>query len=283
MNKEILVVDDERDIRELCRDILETEGFSVELASDGEEALQKMQQFNFVIFIIDIIMPKIDGLELISRIKKRKPLSIIIVTTGFSSIEGAVRAVHAGAFQYLSKPLSAPELIQAVKKGLEFYNFLYGPLTKTIEPLKEVDKLKGIMLFNEMSEEAKKKLQSISSYDKFLKGSEVLDKAEEGFFIVQEGEISVWYNDNSIEYLTKGDSWGEETILGENASFSTLRAETDVEILFFKMEDILSMLAPDEKELFFKNIMKSIYYKWIKSVQRISMLKTLDSQKIMSI
>jgi two-component system phosphate regulon sensor histidine kinase PhoR len=169
MNKEILVVDDEKYIRELCRDILEAEGYSVEMASNGEEALQKMRQFNFVIYIIDIIMPGIDGLELISRIKKREPLAVIIVTTGFSSIEGAVKAVHAGAFQYLSKPLSAPELLQTVKKGLEFYNFLYGPLTKTIEPVKEVDKLHGIILFNNLSENTKNKINNTTTTITFSK------------------------------------------------------------------------------------------------------------------
>ena len=283
MNKQILVVDDEKDIRELCKDILEGEGFSVELASDGEEALKKMGDYNFVIFIIDIIMPKIDGLELITKIKKRKPLAVIIVTTGFSSIEGAVRAVHAGAFQYLSKPLSASELIKAVKNGLEFYNFLYGPLTQTIEPVKEIDKLRGIVLFDQLSDKLKSEIYE-SSKKKVIKRGETIDISNaNSFFIVQKGEISVWYNDKSIDYLTKGDSWGGETILGEDALFTKLIAEIDCEILLFNIDTILSFMDMAQREKFFINVTKSIYYKWIKSVQRISMLKTLDSTKIMKV
>ncbi len=284
MNKEILVVDDEKEIRELCRDILDAEGFSVEVASDGYEALEKMEKFNFVIYIIDIIMPKIDGLELISKIKKRKPLAVIIVTTGYSSIEGAVRAVHAGAFQYLAKPLSAPELIDTVKKGLEFYNFLYGPLTKTIEPLKEIDKLRGIILFNSFDEKLKDEIYSKGELRTFEKDRNLnLSDIEKSFFIIKKGELSVWYNDKSIDYLTQGDCWGEESILGEDAIFTKLHTELDTEIIVFKIGNLLSLLNENQKRQFLINVTKSIYYKWIRSVQRISMLKTLEANKLLQI
>ena len=278
MNNEILIVDDEKEIRELCKDILKSEGYNVELAKDAEEALQKMDNYNFVLFIVDIIMPKIDGLELILKIKEKRPLAVIIVTTGYSSIEGAVRAVHAGAFQYLAKPLNANELVSAVNKGLEFYNFLYGPLSETFEPVKEIDKMRGILLFKDLNETNKKKIYALSKKIMLKKTDSLDSHQQKGFFVVQEGELSVWYNNTSIEYLTKGDTWGEEIILGENSVFSSLRAETNSELLFFDFNKILAIInETDDLELFKLNTTKSIYYKWIKSAQRIAMLKLINT------
>ena len=284
MNKEILIVDDEKEIRELCKDILQGEDYNVALAGDAEEALKKMNDYNFVLFIVDIIMPKIDGLELILKIKQRQPLAVIIVTTGYSSIEGAVRAVHAGAFQYLAKPLNANELVSAVSKGLEFHNFLYGPLSETIEPVKEIDEMRGILLFKDLSEKSKTKIYSVSKRISFEKSDSLDINLGKGFFVISEGELSVWYNNTSIEYLTKGDTWGEEEILGENSIFTNLRAESDIELLFFKLDKILEILKENnELELFKSNITKSIYYKWIKSAQRIAMLKLVNTNNIIKI
>ena len=103
MKKHILVVDDEQGVREICKDFLEEEGYRITLAVDGQDALEKMDNDDFDLYLIDMAMPKIDGFELMKLIKKSHPLAVIIVLTGFSSIEGAIKAVHAGAYQYLSK------------------------------------------------------------------------------------------------------------------------------------------------------------------------------------
>ncbi|MDP8242324.1 MAG: response regulator, partial [Candidatus Celaenobacter antarcticus] len=134
MQKHILIIDDEESIRELCKEFLEEEGYKVTLAVDGQDGLDKMSYDDFDLYMVDMVMPRLDGLETMKRIKKKQPLAVIIITTGFSSIEGAVKAVHAGAFQYLSKPINAEELLEAVKKGLQYGEDLYGPLQKAFEP-----------------------------------------------------------------------------------------------------------------------------------------------------
>ena len=133
MSKHILVVDDEQSIRDLCREILQDEGYKITVAVDGEDALEKLKDDYFDLFLIDYMMPRMDGFELMLKIKKRQPLSVIIITTGYSSIDGAVKAVHAGAFQYLSKPINPEELIDVVKKGLLYGESLFGPAQQAFE------------------------------------------------------------------------------------------------------------------------------------------------------
>ena len=138
MKKHILIVDDEHSIRELCKELLEEEGYKVTLAVDGKDALDKMDFEVFDLFLVDMAMPRIGGFELMKMIKKKQPLAVIIILTGFSSIEGAVKAVQAGAYQYLSKPINADELFEIVKKGIQYSEDLYGPLQKAFEPNTEI-------------------------------------------------------------------------------------------------------------------------------------------------
>ena len=116
MQSHILVVDDDKTIRMLCKEILEEAGYKVTLAADGEEALEKMDYDDFDLYLVDMVMPRMDGLELMKKIKQKQPLAVVMILTGFSSIEGAIKAVHAGAFQYLSKPINIDELLNAVKE-----------------------------------------------------------------------------------------------------------------------------------------------------------------------
>jgi len=94
MKKHILIVDDELTIRELCKELLEEEGYEVTLAVDGQDALDKMDYDIFDLFLVDMAMPRIGGFELMKMIKRKQPLAVIVILTGFSSIEGAVKAVH---------------------------------------------------------------------------------------------------------------------------------------------------------------------------------------------
>ena len=124
MKKHILIVDDEQSIRELCKELLEEEGYKVTVAVDGQDALDKMDYDVFDLFLIDMAMPRIDGFELMKLIKQKQPLAVMVILTGFSSIDGAVKAVHAGAFQYLSKPINSEELFKTLKMLPEHYKKL---------------------------------------------------------------------------------------------------------------------------------------------------------------
>ena len=83
MKKHILIVDDEQNIREVCKELLEEEGYKVTLAVDGQDALEKMDFDVFDLFLVDMAMPRMDGLELMKMIKKKQPLAVIIILENF--------------------------------------------------------------------------------------------------------------------------------------------------------------------------------------------------------
>ncbi len=116
----ILVVDDENVIRALLVDILAEDGYSVETASNGADALSILKNVdNFVILFTDIMMPEMDGIELIREARKIRPTLIPIVMTGFATLETARAAVKEGAYDYVLKPFSLSEIKLAVSNAIE--------------------------------------------------------------------------------------------------------------------------------------------------------------------
>jgi DNA-binding NtrC family response regulator len=118
-NPRILVVDDEEIVCESCRRILEEEGYEVETALSGREAFEKMKENPFDIVITDLKMPGIDGMEVLRTFQKDYPDAIIIMITGFSTVETAVEAMKSGAFDYIPKPFTPDEVSIVVKKAIE--------------------------------------------------------------------------------------------------------------------------------------------------------------------
>ncbi|MEW6374348.1 MAG: sigma-54 dependent transcriptional regulator [Thermodesulfobacteriota bacterium] len=123
-NPRILVVDDEMIVCESCQHILEEEGYEVEIALSGREAFKKMEEDHFDIVITDLKMPEIDGMEVLRTFRKEYPDAIIIMITGFSTVETAVEAMRLGAFDYIPKPFTPDEVSIIVKKALETKNLL---------------------------------------------------------------------------------------------------------------------------------------------------------------
>jgi len=118
----ILVVDDEAVIRELLCDILEDEGFKVTVASNGRTAIKLMEERDdFVLLFTDIMMPEMDGIQLLRAARRLRPSLIPIVMTGFATLETARDAVREGAYDYVLKPFSLSEIKLAVSNALERY------------------------------------------------------------------------------------------------------------------------------------------------------------------
>src|SRR4030066_317127 len=109
---------------ESCRRILEEEGYEVEAALSGKEAFEKMKANPFDIVITDLKMPGIDGMEVLRTFRKEYPDSIIIMITGFSTVETAVEAMKLGAFDYIPKPFTPDEVAIVVKKAIEKKNLM---------------------------------------------------------------------------------------------------------------------------------------------------------------
>ncbi|MEJ7622050.1 MAG: sigma-54 dependent transcriptional regulator [Aquificaceae bacterium] len=118
MQANILVVDDEKGIRETLRSILEEEGYSVSTADSIKSMREKVERFYFHCVLLDLWLPDGNGLEYISYLKEKLPGSAIIVITGHGKTEHAVRSIKEGAYDFLEKPFSMDRLLTTVEKAL---------------------------------------------------------------------------------------------------------------------------------------------------------------------
>lgn len=115
----ILIIDDERAIRNVLKDILNNEGYTTEEAIDGEEGLNKFKQTNFDLVLCDIKMPKIDGIEFLQKAKEINADVPIIIISGHGNIETAVDAVKKGAFDYIAKPPDLNRLLITIRNAMD--------------------------------------------------------------------------------------------------------------------------------------------------------------------
>ena len=113
------VVDDEPIIHEVLSQLLTTEGYEVELSSSGEEALEKYSSRSFDLTLLDLLMPGLDGIEVLKSIKKIDPQAVIIIITAYASVESAIAAMKMGAYDYIQKPFKHGELILTIERALE--------------------------------------------------------------------------------------------------------------------------------------------------------------------
>ena len=115
----ILVVDDESAIRYSITKTLQRVGYQVDSAASGEEAIQKMQQQPFDVILTDIRMPGISGVDLLAKVKEQAPDAIVILLTGYASLDTAVESLRLGAHDYLIKPSSSQDIRDSVSRGIE--------------------------------------------------------------------------------------------------------------------------------------------------------------------
>jgi DNA-binding response OmpR family regulator len=116
--KRILVVEDDHTISKSIREILELEGYIVDTADRGEEAVKKSETNIYNLALIDIRLPDMDGTKLLSMLKERTPKMAKIILTGYPSMESAIEAVNKGADGYLVKPIDMDTLLSKVKEQL---------------------------------------------------------------------------------------------------------------------------------------------------------------------
>lgn len=114
----ILIVDDDLRMRQLIRDTLASEGINAVLCSDGAEAAELLLQQTTDLIITDLMMPQIDGMELLNLALQANPDCLVVVITGYGSIESAVQAIKNGAYDYLQKPFEPDQLLLVVQRAL---------------------------------------------------------------------------------------------------------------------------------------------------------------------
>ncbi len=115
----ILIIDDERAIRNVLKDILGNEGFTVDEATDGEEGFKKFSAGSYDVVLCDIKMPKMDGIEFLQKIMESGTEVPVIMISGHGNIETAVDAVKKGAFDYIAKPPDLNRLLITIRNALD--------------------------------------------------------------------------------------------------------------------------------------------------------------------
>ena len=119
MNKRILVVDDEEDLRLALKFKLKLAGFDVDVAADGEEALEKLEAKQADVVLLDITMPRMNGMEALVIIRQKYPHTEVIMLTGMQDVKTAVECMSQGAFYYLAKPYYINDLLGLIERALE--------------------------------------------------------------------------------------------------------------------------------------------------------------------
>jgi two-component system, NtrC family, nitrogen regulation response regulator NtrX len=146
----ILVIDDEKPIRNTLSEILEYEGHEVELASDGLEGIEKAKEDKFDIILCDIKMPKMDGVEVIEKLMEICPEVPVIMISGHGTVETAVETLKKGAYDFIEKPLDLNRLLVSIRNALERKDLivetqkLKRKVSKTYEMIGESDSIKKV-------------------------------------------------------------------------------------------------------------------------------------------
>ena len=115
----ILIIDDERSIRNTLKEILTYEGFEVSEAQDGMEGLKAVEKGKFDVILCDIKMPKMDGIEVLEKIQELAPETPVVIVSGHGNIDTAVEAIKKGAFDYIAKPLDLNRTLVTIRNAMD--------------------------------------------------------------------------------------------------------------------------------------------------------------------
>jgi two-component system nitrogen regulation response regulator NtrX len=120
MPARILIVDDESGIRESLGALLRDEGHEIETLSSGEDCLARLKRDEFDLVLLDVWLPKMDGLETLERLHAQDDPPIVVMISGHGNVEAAVRATKLGAFDFIEKPLSLEKVVLVVRNALDY-------------------------------------------------------------------------------------------------------------------------------------------------------------------
>ncbi|MEK6645412.1 MAG: response regulator [Candidatus Firestonebacteria bacterium] len=115
----ILIIDDEQEMIDALRNILEQDGYTVTATTDGVSALKKVENNNFDVVLLDVRIPGMDGIQILEQIKKTNKNLPVIMVTGYGDTKTSVQAMKLGAFDYISKPFNYEELINLIEKAVQ--------------------------------------------------------------------------------------------------------------------------------------------------------------------
>ncbi len=194
----ILVVDDDFRICRNLAEVLTKEGHSVETTTSGKDALKLVENEGFALAIIDLVMPEIDGIDLLVGLKKKRPGLLVIMITAFGTIEGVVQALKKGAIDYITKPFKTDEIQTAVRRSLAEANF--KKRIQSVESAQDVKKIissidspirRAIIIFLESGQ---------YSFTEIMRGIEMDDATKFNFHLRKLKSDGLLYRDKDKKY-----------------------------------------------------------------------------------
>ncbi len=117
---DILVIDDEQVITDAVSRIATAHRYRVDSAADGARALQRIERDTFRLILCDIMMPGLDGFQVLDKVRSQFPETAVVMTTGYATVDHAVRSLRSGAAGYLAKPFTEEELVSTIQRGLRY-------------------------------------------------------------------------------------------------------------------------------------------------------------------
>jgi DNA-binding response OmpR family regulator len=271
MSQKILVVDDEQGIRDIICEFLTEAGYQVQTAVDGLDALEKMAFESFDLYILDVYMPRMNGLELLLKIKEVQPLAVIIVSTGFSNTEVAIKAIRSGAYHYFTKPIQAEDLLKVVESGLA-HALSLGESTASAEVVPDTY---DHQLLRGFSSDQINEFNSIGVLASYKRGEKIHQDDSTGCMIlVESGKVAVMYNGCALDVLGTGKIWGEEVFINPGAMFTELITQEDAQIRHFNRKKLIEFFTYQDETLTKKymiNLIFCIHSKWKRSVYKLGL------------
>jgi|GEM_PF-425947 len=167
----ILVVDDEERVCQTLEEFLTLRGYLVDIASGGPAAMKQLEEKRYALLVTDLMMPRMNGIELMEQAKELDPDLMVVIITGFGTIETAVHALKEGAYDYVLKPFSLMEIERAVDRALENRRLSHEnlQLAEVNRRLREIDSVKTDLL-GIVSHEFRTPLTSLKGYVSLLLG-----------------------------------------------------------------------------------------------------------------
>jgi len=277
-----MVVDDEQNIREIVSEFLTEMGYKVTLAVDGMDALEKVQYEQYELYLVDVYMPRLNGIDLLIKLKEIQPLAVVIIMTGYSSIDIAIKAIRSGAYHYLTKPIQAEELIKVVESGLKHSSDLGDVSTLSLAPLEISSELIDLLLLRGFTQTQQQDFRQLGNTVQYLPNQTIPLTEEPGSMIwVESGRVTVYHNNSVIDTLKSGDIWGEETFINTNSIFTALKAKTECQIRHFSRKKLIEFFTYNDETLtkrYMINLIQCVYSKWKRSVYRIGLYSGFSSE-----
>ncbi|MBI5054987.1 MAG: response regulator [Nitrospirae bacterium] len=215
--KNILIVDDDSELRANLSEILSKKGYHTDEASTGIEAIEKVTANKFDVMLLDLMMPKMSGMDALAEIRKRSPGTKVIMITAFATVDNAVKAIKKGASDYISKPFKIEDLHAIIRRALEESRFEEGikkldmdftlsSLTNSIrrKVIKLLHQNRGLHLMEITKALDIEDHTKVVFHLKNLKESGIIEQdKEKSYFLTKEGEKTLECMKILENYLSK--------------------------------------------------------------------------------